>query len=65
MIIGQTSVGIVVAFLSGFERFGEPIRDMLFYREMEQSRVEYDLIRDWPESAKDRRSQPERHTAAE
>jgi ABC-type multidrug transport system fused ATPase/permease subunit len=50
VIAGQTSLGVVVAFLSGFERLGEPIRDMvLFYREMEQSRVEYDLIRDWPE----------------
>jgi ABC-type multidrug transport system fused ATPase/permease subunit len=65
VIVGQTSVGVVVAFLSGFERLGEPIRDMvLFYREMEQSRIEYDLIRDWPESAKARR-ETERRAAAE
>jgi ABC-type multidrug transport system fused ATPase/permease subunit len=46
VVTGRTSLGVVVAFLSGFERLGEPIRDMvLFYREMEQSRVEYDLPR--------------------
>lgn len=51
VIQGETNVGVVVAFLTGFERLGEPIRDMvLFYRQMEQSRVQYGLIRTWPES---------------
>ncbi|MGH6926179.1 MAG: hypothetical protein ACRED5_20830 [Propylenella sp.] len=48
VISGQTNVGVVVAFLSGFDRLGEPIRNLvLFYREMEQSRIQYRLIRDW------------------
>lgn len=51
VIVGQTSIGVVVAFLTGFERLGEPVRDMvLFYREMEQSRVQYGLLRNWPEA---------------
>lgn len=45
---GQASAGVIVAFLSGFQRIAGPIRDLLsFYREMAQAGVRYDMVRTW------------------
>ncbi len=45
---GQASAGMIVAFLSGFQRIAGPIRDLLgFYREMAQAGVRYDMVRSW------------------
>lgn len=45
---GQASAGMIVAFLSGFQRIAGPIRDLLtFYREAAQAGVRYDMVRRW------------------
>lgn len=45
---GQATAGIIVAFLSGFQRIERPIRDLLeFYRESAQAGVRYDMVRNW------------------
>jgi ABC-type bacteriocin/lantibiotic exporter with double-glycine peptidase domain len=45
---GQASAGVIVAFLSGFQRIAGPIRDLLgFYREAAQAGVRYDMVRSW------------------
>lgn len=45
---GEASAGIIVAFLSGFQRIAGPIRDLLaFYREAAQAGVRYDMVRRW------------------
>jgi ABC-type bacteriocin/lantibiotic exporter with double-glycine peptidase domain len=47
VIEGRTDIGVVVAFISGFERIIEPARELLnFYRQQSQMRVQYFLIRD-------------------
>ena len=48
VIRGQTTVGTVVAFISGFERLSGPLRDLLnFYREYSQAKVQYQMIVQW------------------
>jgi ABC-type multidrug transport system fused ATPase/permease subunit len=50
VIKGQTTIGTVVAFVSGFERLSGPLRDLLnFYREYEQARVQHRMIVQWTE----------------
>lgn len=45
---GQASAGMIVAFLSGFQRIAAPIRDLLnFYREAAQAGVRYEMVRRW------------------
>ena len=45
VIHGQTELGVVVAFISGFEKIMDPARELLnFYRRMAQMRVQYRLI---------------------
>lgn len=45
IIDGQTTVGTVVAFLSGFERITDPARELLnFYRRLAQARVQLGLL---------------------
>lgn len=47
-INGQTSVGVIVAFLSGYQRFAEPVKGMItFYRNAAQANVQHNLIVDW------------------
>lgn len=47
-IRGETTVGTVLAFASGFERLSQPIRDLVaFYRVAAQASVQYGLIRAW------------------
>lgn len=50
VIHGQTTIGTVVAFVSGFDRLSSPLRDLLdFYRQYEQARVQHDMIVRWTE----------------
>lgn len=47
VIQGQTEIGVVVAFISGYEKIMDPARELLnFYRRMAQMRVQYRLIVD-------------------
>lgn len=44
-IQGQTEVGTIVAFMSGYERMTGPVRDLLnFYRRQAMMRVQYRLV---------------------
>jgi ABC-type bacteriocin/lantibiotic exporter with double-glycine peptidase domain len=48
VIIGQTSLGVVVAFISGFERLADPLRQLVtFYTLAAQSRVRHEAIARW------------------
>ncbi len=48
VIIEQTSIGVVVAFISGFDRLADPLRQLIaFYRLAAQSRVRHDAIARW------------------
>lgn len=50
VIHGQTTLGTVVAFISGLERLSNPMRDLLnFYREYQQAKVQYEMIVKWVE----------------
>ncbi|KIN61418.1 putative ATPase [Sulfitobacter noctilucae] len=45
---GETQVGVIVAFISGFERISGPVRELVgFYRVAEQARVQHDMIAKW------------------
>jgi ABC-type bacteriocin/lantibiotic exporter with double-glycine peptidase domain len=47
-IIGQTTVGVLVAFLSGFNRMSDPIRNLIaFYRQAQQASVQHGMIARW------------------
>ena len=47
-IQGETTVGVLVAFVSGFEKIASPIRELItFYRTCAQAGVQHDLIADW------------------
>lgn len=48
VIKGQTTIGTVVAFMSGFQRLADPMGDLLdFYRVYSQTKVQYRMIVDW------------------
>ena len=50
VIQGKTTIGVVVAFVSGFERISGPLHDLLnFYREYEQAKVQLEMIVKWVE----------------
>lgn len=43
----RTEIGIIVAFMSGYERMTNPVRDLLnFYRRLSMMRVQYRLVAD-------------------
>jgi len=47
-IEGETTVGVLVAFLTGFHRLASPLRDLVgFYRQCAQAGVQHDLIARW------------------
>lgn len=47
VIRGETEVGTIVAFISGYERMVNPARDLLnFYRRLSAMRVQYRLVRE-------------------
>lgn len=48
VIAGETTVGVLVAFLSGLQRMADPIRDLIgFYRRAAQAQVQHDMIARW------------------
>jgi ABC-type multidrug transport system fused ATPase/permease subunit len=48
VIEGQTTVGVIVAFLSGTEKISGPIRNLLgFYRIVAQAQVQHEMIARW------------------
>lgn len=48
VIQGETTVGVVVAFISGFERMAGPVRGLLsLYRTAKQASVQHRLIAEW------------------
>jgi ABC-type bacteriocin/lantibiotic exporter with double-glycine peptidase domain len=48
VMIGQTQVGVIVAFLSGFDRMSSPIRELIaFYRTAAQASVQHRLVAKW------------------
>ncbi|WP_232825580.1 ABC transporter transmembrane domain-containing protein [Albibacillus kandeliae] len=45
---GETQVGVIVAFISGFERMADPLRELIgFYRQAAQASVQHRLIASW------------------
>jgi ABC-type bacteriocin/lantibiotic exporter with double-glycine peptidase domain len=45
---GQTTIGIILAFISGFDRVSEPIRNLItFYRNAQQANVQHAMIARW------------------
>jgi ABC-type multidrug transport system fused ATPase/permease subunit len=56
VIRGQTSLGIVVAFVSGFERLAEPARELAaFYQLAATTRVQFETIGEWMDAVRGRR----------
>lgn len=52
VIKGQTTIGTVMAFISGFQRLSDPTGDLLdFYRSYSQAKVQYRLIVEWVSDA--------------
>ncbi|SFU21493.1 ABC transporter transmembrane domain-containing protein [Mesorhizobium sp. YR577] len=48
VIRDQTTIGTVVAFISGFQRLSDPMGDMLdFYRTYSQTEIQYARILEW------------------
>jgi ABC-type multidrug transport system fused ATPase/permease subunit len=48
VVQGDTSLGVVVAFVGGFGRLGDPIRQLIsFYREAAQATVQHRMIAKW------------------
>lgn len=47
VILGETEIGTIVAFMSGYDRMTAPARDLLnFYRRLSTMRIQYRLVRD-------------------
>lgn len=47
VIQGETTLGTLVAFISGYDRMSNPARELLnFYRRLSMMRVQYALVRD-------------------
>ena len=45
---GQTTIGVIVSFISGFDRISEPIRNLItFYRNAQQANVQHAMIARW------------------
>jgi ABC-type multidrug transport system fused ATPase/permease subunit len=58
-IQGQTTIGTVVAFVSGFERLATPIRDLIaFYRAAAQATVQHQMIIEWVSARQTDRAGP-------
>lgn len=48
VVQGDTTLGVVVAFVGGFGRLGDPIRQLIsFYREAAQASVQHRMIAKW------------------
>ncbi|KAJ0345732.1 hypothetical protein COL154_013934, partial [Colletotrichum chrysophilum] len=45
---GQTTIGVILSFMSGFVRISEPIRNLItFYRNAQQANVQHAMIARW------------------
>lgn len=45
---GETTIGVILAFISGFERMSEPVRSLItFYRNAQQAEVQHAMIAHW------------------
>jgi ABC-type multidrug transport system fused ATPase/permease subunit len=45
---GETTLGVLLAFVSGFERISSPVRNLIaFYRATAQASVQHEMIADW------------------
>jgi len=48
VIEGETTIGVVVAFISGFERLSTPLRELIaYYRVAAQANVQHKMIAQW------------------
>lgn len=48
VVEGETEIGVVVAFISGFARMSNPLRELIaYYRLYAQTTVKHDLIAEW------------------
>lgn len=48
VIEGETTIGVVVAFISGFERLSTPLRELIaYYRIAAQANVQHRMIAQW------------------
>lgn len=48
VIRGQTTIGTIIAFISGFQRLSEPTGELLdFYRDYSQAKVQFRMIIQW------------------
>lgn len=48
VIRGETSLGVVVAFMTGFDRLAEPMRELLtLYRQAAQASVQHEMVARW------------------
>lgn len=48
VIEGETTAGVIVAFLSGFQRMSGPVRGLIgFYRLTAQTSVQYHMLKKW------------------
>lgn len=48
VMMGETQVGVIVAFLSGFDRLSSPVRELIgFYRVAAQADVQHRLVAKW------------------
>ncbi|MEP2919424.1 MAG: ABC transporter ATP-binding protein [Sulfitobacter sp.] len=51
VMTGETQVGVIVAFLSGFDRLSSPVRELIgFYRVAAQANVQHRLVLKWMHS---------------
>jgi ABC-type bacteriocin/lantibiotic exporter with double-glycine peptidase domain len=48
VIQGETTVGVIVAFISGFDRLSAPLRELVnYYRVAAQAAVQHRMIARW------------------
>ncbi len=48
VVQGETEVGVIVAFISGFNRMAEPLRDLInYYRTYAQTEVKHEKVASW------------------
>ena len=48
VIQGETTIGVVVAFISGFDRLAAPLRELIaYYRLAAQAHVQHEMVARW------------------
>lgn len=54
VINGGTTLGVVVAFVGGFSRLGDPVRQLIsFYREAAEAKVRHEMVASWMSKPED------------